>query len=92
MLGIRCRSWDYHAAWNVRISWYPSVPTGSPSNLHPGGPIRTLGVSLMAIAAVAVGVILSKQRQERPTPGITIPAGGVQPAEVKLDAIRAAGW
>jgi hypothetical protein len=51
-----------------------------------------LSVSLLAISAVAIGVLVSKQLQERPAPDAGAPAGdNAQPAP-SLDAIRAAGF
>jgi hypothetical protein len=45
----------------------------------------------MAVAAVAIGVLISKQRQDRPDRSEGVPAGETQPTEQSLDAIRAAG-
>jgi hypothetical protein len=51
--------------------------------------IRTLGVSLLAVAAVAAGVFLSRQKQpERAVP----PATGEEVPQQFLDALRAAGF
>jgi hypothetical protein len=55
-----------------------------------GGPIRTLGVSLLAIAAVAASVLLARQRTEK-VPADAAAPGEIQPLETALDAIRAAG-
>jgi len=49
-----------------------------------------LGVSLLAVVAVAVSVLLSRQRQERVNTR-EIPAGESQPLRRSLDAIRTAG-
>jgi hypothetical protein len=51
-------------------------------------PIRTLSVSLLAVAAIAASVLLTRSRDEKAS---DIPAGEQQPAEHSLDAIRAAG-
>lgn len=50
--------------------------------------IRTLSVSLLAVAAIAASLLLTR-RQEKPPAGV--PAGENLPAEQSLDAIRAAG-
>lgn len=72
-----------------------SVPSPQAGQLPPPStqeaPIRTLSVSLLAVTAVAVGVLLTKQRQVRPAPEDVAPAGDAQPAMRTLDAIRAAG-
>lgn len=57
-----------------------------------GGVIRTLGVSLLAVAALAVGVVLSKQRQERGAPVVPMQSGEARPVTPSLDAIRSAGF
>jgi hypothetical protein len=53
-------------------------------------PIRTLSVSLVAVAAIAASLLLTMDREERETAGIA-PAGENVPNRAKLDAIRAAG-
>jgi hypothetical protein len=52
-------------------------------------PIRTLSVSLVAVAAIAASLLLTRSRvqSELADP----PHGEDQPARIKLDAIRAAG-
>jgi hypothetical protein len=55
-----------------------------------GGRIRTLGVSLLAIAAVAASVLLARQRTDKAPADVNAP-GEIQPLETSLDAIRAAG-
>jgi len=54
--------------------------------------IRTLGVSLVAIAAVAVSLTLVRYRSEQREPG-ALPSPDLQPAAVdlNLEAIRTAG-
>jgi hypothetical protein len=52
--------------------------------------IRTLSVSLMAVAAVAASILLTRSRDGNDTHR-TVPAGEQQPARLQLDAIRAAG-
>lgn len=52
-------------------------------------PIRTFGVGLMAIAAVAAGLVLSRTRTGRDE--VRAPAGETLPASLSLEALRAAG-
>ena len=52
--------------------------------------IRTFGVSLVAIAAVAAGVVLSKYRTQRDDV-VKVPAGETVPVLPSLEAMRAAG-
>jgi hypothetical protein len=47
-----------------------------------------LSVSLLAVAAIAASLLLTRSRDEKAG---DIPAGEQQPAEHSLDAIRAAG-
>lgn len=56
-----------------------------------GGPIRTLSISLLAVAAIATSVVVAKQRGDGPTSGDEAPAGETVPAQQSLDAIREAG-
>jgi len=53
-------------------------------------PIRTLSVSILAVAAVAASLIITRGRDERDMTTL-VPAGETQPAEQSLAAIRAAG-
>ena len=59
---------------------------------QPGGAIRTLGIGLVAVAAVMVSLTFVRQRNEvrrpdpQPTPGRAPVLSGT-----KLDAIRTAG-
>jgi hypothetical protein len=57
--------------------------------LNAGGPIRTLSVSLLAVAAIAASVLLTRSRERAPT--VHRSAGETGPVEPMLDAIRAAG-
>ena len=52
-------------------------------------PIRTFGVGLMAIAAVAAGLVLSRTRVGREE-AVRAPAGEAMPS-LSLEALRAAG-
>jgi hypothetical protein len=52
-------------------------------------PIRTLSVSLVAVAAIAASLLLTRKPQGRDP--VEVPAGERLPAEQSLDAIRAAG-
>ena len=52
-------------------------------------PIRTFGVGLMAIAAVAAGLVLSRTRTGREE--VRAPAGETLPSSLSLEALRAAG-
>jgi hypothetical protein len=49
-----------------------------------------LGVSLLAVAAIAASVLITRQRIEKSAAGVDSPQE-LQPAEKSLDAIRAAG-
>jgi hypothetical protein len=64
---------------------------GESADPHPQKeePIRTLSVSLLAVAAIAASLLLSRAKPERTTPDGITPAD--QPAEKSLDEIRAAG-
>lgn len=53
-------------------------------------PIRTLSVSLVAVAAIAASLLLTRSREESDVTGI-VPAGENTPAHLRLDAIREAG-
>lgn len=50
--------------------------------------IRTLSVSLLAVAAIAASLLLTRRQEKTPA---GVPAGENLPAEQSLDAIRAAG-
>jgi hypothetical protein len=52
--------------------------------------IRTLGVSLVAIAAIAASINLARQRNEQRAPEPRVTPGDA-PATANLDAIRSAG-
>jgi hypothetical protein len=52
--------------------------------------IRTLSVSLVAIAAIAASLLLARSRDEGEDTRLA-PADEGQPARFQLDAIRAAG-
>jgi hypothetical protein len=52
--------------------------------------IRTLSVSIVAVAAVAASLVLSRAKLEPDTPRVAA-AGGQQLPSLELDAIRAAG-
>ena len=56
-----------------------------------GGLIRTLSVSLVAVAAIAASLLLTREREETEDNRRLVPAGETLPARLKLDAIRAAG-
>lgn len=53
--------------------------------------IRTLSVSLLAVAAIAASLLLSRDKQERTLSDSVTPADRGLPAEKSLDEIRAAG-
>lgn len=53
-------------------------------------PIRTLSVSLVAVAAIAASLLLTRTREERDINDIANTGENV-PARFKLDAIREAG-
>lgn len=76
----------------------PALDSGgrtSPGGIIPpssaGGLIRTLSVSLLAMTAVAIGVLISKQRQTQPEPETSARIGEPPESSPTLDAIRAAG-
>lgn len=54
-------------------------------------PIRTLSVSLVAVAAIAASLLIVRSRDDYDTDRDLMPAGENQPAKLKLDAIREAG-
>lgn len=54
-----------------------------------GGTIRTLSVSLLAVAAIVAGVFFNRSRQPAPTPELDT-GNGVEDA-VQLEALRRAG-
>ncbi len=60
-----------------------------PATSSTGGLIRTWGVSLLAVAAIAASLLIVR-RAERPAQAL-VPAGETLPAEQSLDAIREAG-
>ena len=53
--------------------------------------IRALSVSLLAVAAIAASLLLSRDRPERTMSDGLTPADQGLPAEQSLDEIRAAG-
>jgi hypothetical protein len=53
--------------------------------------IRTLSVSLLAVAAIAASLLIVRHRDERASHSPLSPGGEGLPAQ-QLDAIRAAGW
>ena len=59
------------------------------SHTSPGleATIRTLSVSLLAVAAIAASLLITRTREEDTAP----PAGENEPVRQSLDAIRAAG-
>ncbi|MGH7444741.1 MAG: hypothetical protein ACREKM_07690 [Longimicrobiales bacterium] len=54
-------------------------------------PIRTLSFSILAVAAVAASLIITRGREEQDAGAGLLPAGETLPAHQSLDAIRAAG-
>ena len=54
-------------------------------------PIRTLSVSLVAVAAIAASLLLTRTRDERDVNDVPN-AGENAPVRLKLDAIREAGF
>lgn len=54
------------------------------------GPIRTLSVSLVAVAAIAASLLLTRSRDDADITDIAPPGENI-PARLKLDAIREAG-
>lgn len=58
--------------------------------METGGSIRTISVSLLAIAAVAASVVFSRARHPRPVAEDEVTNGPVE--GLSLDAIRQAGF
>jgi hypothetical protein len=58
-------------------------------NLDPGGAIRTISVSLLAVVAVIAGVLLSRTRQP---PAAEIKDDGIERPAVSLEELRRAGF
>lgn len=56
-----------------------------------GGAIRITGMSLVAVGAVALGLLLARQRHDR-LPSEKQQLGEQPPAVIELDAIRSAGF
>jgi len=54
--------------------------------------IRTLGVSLVAIAAIVASLAVVRQRQEEAQPPEGQKGPQISPAQVNLDQLRAAGF
>lgn len=52
--------------------------------------IRNLSVGIVAVAAVAASLVLSRSKLEADAPRV-VPGGGQQLPSLELDAIRAAG-
>jgi hypothetical protein len=52
--------------------------------------IRTLSVSLVAVAAIAASVLLARSRDEDDA-NRAVPLGAQPPVKLQLDALRAAG-
>jgi hypothetical protein len=70
-----------------------AIPVRNPRSaviLYREARIRTLGISLIAVAALAASLVLSRNRTDRPIGDGPLP-GGDGAAEHSLDAIRAAG-
>lgn len=71
--------------------WDEAPPVRRNESKHPQEvPIRTFGVGLMAIAAVAAGLVLSRTRIGREE-AVRAPAGESMPSSLSLEALRAAG-
>ena len=60
-------------------------------NRHQGGSIRAFSVSLLAVAAIAASLLLSREKTERTLSDEGASTDQGLPAEHSLDAIRAAG-
>jgi hypothetical protein len=69
------------------------APDGAPLTSADGGLIRTLGVSLIAIAAIVASLTVARQRQDAaPAPeGEKRPQHSPTPSRLDLDQLRAAG-
>ena len=64
----------------------PFATRSSTYHLGQEASIRTLSVSLLAVAAIAASLLITRTRED----GTALDGGG-KPAEQSLDAIRAAG-
>ena len=60
-------------------------------NRHQGGSIRAFSVSLLAVAAIAASLLLSREKPEGTLSDEGASTDRGLPAEHSLDAIRAAG-
>jgi hypothetical protein len=58
--------------------------------MQTGGIIRTLSVSLIAVAAIVTSLFMARTRLERPAHERLLPEDN-EPSVQELDAIRAAG-
>ena len=61
---------------------------------HPGGPIRTLAVSLIGAAALAAGLVFIHQQKQVDAPQRLkqTPAGETVPADISLERLRELGY
>ncbi len=76
----------------ARVSKQVSRVRRLPPTLQtPEEPIRALGVSLVAIAAIVASMTVVRQRQEERRPSDPVKPDA-SPAAVDLDGIRAAGF
>ena len=88
------RAW---APGNPRATLKPGMePADTQMRKHetapqPGGRIRTLGISLVAVAALVVTMTLARQREERQPGPNPVPDRAPTPDGLNLDAIRSAG-
>ncbi|MGH7476795.1 MAG: hypothetical protein ACRELD_10925 [Longimicrobiales bacterium] len=64
----------------------PNRAPGSNSRLA-----NTVGLGLLAVAALALTLLTGRSRAEQPVMEATLAPDGAAPAPVELDAIRAAG-
>lgn len=56
-----------------------------------GGTIRTISVSLLAVAAIAASLLLSRAREPQTNQGVKVDEG-VEGGAVELEALRRAGF
>jgi hypothetical protein len=56
-----------------------------------GGTIRTISVSVLAIVAIAAGLLFSRSREHQTLQGVKVDEG-VEGGAVELEALRRAGF
>ena len=64
------------------------------TTIYPGGPIRTLAVSLIGAAALAAGLVFIHQQKQVDAPQRLkqTPPGETVPADISLERLRELGY